>query len=117
MLVAITNSAKHVIAHIVPLPLLMLQTEQDIDWEHFFAPVAGTTKWLHATGITPLCGEVAAKVWVEHIKVARRNKVTVSIDLNHRPALASFSTLWSIAKEVVGIAHTLILVRVVIHPT
>ena len=39
-----------------------------------------------------------------------RQGVTVSIDLNHRPALAPFPVLWGIAKAVVGKAHTLILV-------
>ena len=34
------------------------QTEEDFDWGAIFAPAKGLTKWLHATGITPLCGQV-----------------------------------------------------------
>eukprot|EP00750_Incisomonas_marina_P009107 INCI15810.2.p1 GENE.INCI15810.2~~INCI15810.2.p1 ORF type:complete len:370 (+),score=69.12 INCI15810.2:68-1177(+) len=87
------------------------QTEEDFDWGAIFAPAKGLTKWLHATGITPLCGQVAPKVWTAHIEEAVRQGVTVSIDLNHRPALAPFPVLWGIAKAVVGKAHTLILAR------
>ena len=76
-----------------------IQQPQSFDWKHIYQ---GSTDhngaWLHATGITPLCGPQACKHWCEHLQIAAALSVPVSMDFNHRPALGSIEQLWEIVQ-------------------
>eukprot|EP00940_MAST-03C_sp_MAST-3C-sp2_P002394 g2394.t1 len=52
--------------------------------------------WVHQTGITPLCGVGAKENWKALMTACIALGTPISVDLNHRPALGSFSTLWNI---------------------
>lgn len=54
-----------------------------VDWERVFKDA----KWFHWTGITPAVSESAAQVCMEAVQEARKQKVTISCDLNYRAKL------------------------------
>ncbi|MBN1768175.1 MAG: sugar kinase [Prolixibacteraceae bacterium] len=60
-----------------------------IDWDTIFD---GAT-WFHWTGITPAISQGAADVCLEAIKVANKQGITVSTDLNYR------KNLWKYGKK------------------
>eukprot|EP00501_MAST-03F_sp_TOSAG23-6_P001954 GSMAST32.ASY1.ANO1.2038.1 assembled CDS len=65
--------------------------QPNFNWYNIFtSPIL--CDWVHATGITPLCGVLAQSLGL-----------TVSIDLNHRPALGTLSELWKIVSTVLYI--------------
>ena len=57
--------------------------------EFDFDAVFQDADWFHVAGITPAISETASQVVTEAVKAAKRNGVTVSVDLNYR------SKLWS----------------------
>jgi sugar/nucleoside kinase (ribokinase family) len=68
------------------------------DWDKLFRGV----HWYHSTGITPLLGTGPRAAWdaaLEAAADAKRtdgpDKLHVSVDLNHRPALGSLEELWA----------------------
>lgn len=60
----------------------------DFDFDKTFANV----DWFHFTGITPAISDKAALLTEEALKAAKRNNITVSVDLNYR------KKLWSTEK-------------------
>ena len=61
--------------------------------------------WVHVTGITPLLGGrstggagVPAAEWSKLVNTALSKGISVSCDLNHRPALGSIEELWSLVR-------------------
>lgn len=58
-------------------------TLSDFDFDEIFKDA----DWFHFTGITPALGPAAAALTEEALKAARRNGVTVSVDLNYRKKL------------------------------
>ena len=79
------------------------------DWRRIYGARKGV--WLHATGITPLLSASAKATWVEHIEVAQRLGVPVSLDLNHRAQLGTLAELWAIVSPLVSRIRVLILSR------
>jgi len=66
-------------------------------WKKIFKGKHGSNgAWVHATGITPLCGPQARARWDEHLQACATMSVPVSIDFNHRPALGTLEELWNI---------------------
>jgi len=55
----------------------------DFDWEVIFKGVT----WFHWTGITPALGGDLPAILEDALKVCRKNKITVSCDLNYRKNL------------------------------
>lgn len=55
----------------------------DVDWNNVFSDAS----WFHISGITPAISSTAADVSIEAVKAAKRMKLTVSCDLNHRKKL------------------------------
>jgi len=51
--------------------------------------VLAGASWLHWTGITPALGRGPAEILSEGLEAAREEDLTVSLDLNYRPALWS----------------------------
>ena len=60
----------------------------DFDFDKIFEGA----DWFHFTGITPAISDKAAVLTEEALKAAKRNNVTVSVDLNYR------KKLWSTEK-------------------
>ena len=56
---------------------------EDFDFDAIFKD----TDWFHFTGITPAISKKAAEVTEAALKAAKRNGVTVSVDLNYRKKL------------------------------
>ena len=56
-------------------------------WDNILKGITGNGAWVHATGITPMCGSHARARWIEHLQAAAKLSAPVSIDFNHRPAL------------------------------
>ncbi len=54
-----------------------------IDWDRVFAGAS----WFHWTGITPAISETAALTVQEALEAARRQGLTISVDLNYRARL------------------------------
>lgn len=54
-----------------------------VDWDAVFDGAG----WFHWTGITPAISQGAAETCMEAIRAARRNGLTVSVDLNYRAKL------------------------------
>ena len=79
---------------------------RNIDWQ---AVLSGAS-WLHATGITPMCGKHATKAWIAHVETAVGMGVPVSCDLNHRPALGKLIDLWSFVSPFVSRGHFQVLI-------
>lgn len=50
--------------------------------------------WVHLTGITPLLGEGPKSLWNRALTFAELDGVKISLDINHRPTLASREELW-----------------------
>eukprot|EP00946_MAST-07B_sp_MAST-7B-sp1_P005192 g5192.t1 len=73
------------------------QPSEGYKWSSAFEGKGVT--WLHATGITPLCGADATAHWIAHLKAAAAAKVPVFIDLNHRPALGTIEELWALFTD------------------
>ena len=71
---------------------------RSFDWDSLLKDVS----WVHATGITPMCGSIARTDWKGHIEAATRLGVQLSLDLNHRPALGTLLELWSVAGEYIS---------------
>lgn len=69
-----------------------------LDWNVIFRGA----DWFHWSGITPAISQGAADVCKEAIKAARKNKVTVSGDINYR------RNLWQYGKKVTDIMPELI---------
>lgn len=61
---------------------------EEFDFEEIFKGV----DWFHFTGITPALSDSATRCVEEALKAAKKNKVTVSVDLNFR------KKLWSTEK-------------------
>ena len=57
--------------------------EEDFNWNEIFADA----QWFHFTGITPALGKNVARICMEAVKVAKRQGLTVSCDLNYRKNL------------------------------
>ena len=57
--------------------------------EFDFDAIFDDVDWFHFTGITPALSDEAAELTEEVLKAAKRNKVTVSVDLNFRKKLWS----------------------------
>ena len=57
----------------------------DLDWER----ILENSRWFHWTGITPALSDSAAASLREGLEVAKRKKITVSVDLNFRRKLWS----------------------------
>ena len=57
----------------------------DLDWER----ILEKSHWFHWTGITPALSDSAAASLREGLKVARKKRITVSVDLNFRRKLWS----------------------------
>ena len=74
------------------------QPESSYPWKEIFQGQNNNGAWLHATGITPLCGPQALKHWNEHLAIAAAMNIPVSIDINHRAALGTIEELWNIMK-------------------
>lgn len=55
-------------------------------------------KWLHVTGITPPLGAGPFSAWKAAVAAAGAAGVSVSFDLNHRPALGGFDELWGMVE-------------------
>jgi len=55
----------------------------DLDWER----ILENSHWFHWTGITPALSDSAAASLREGLEVAKRKKITVSVDLNFRRKL------------------------------
>ncbi len=55
----------------------------DFDFDRIFE----AADWFHFTGITPAISDKAAILTEEALKAAKRNKLTVSVDLNYRKKL------------------------------
>jgi Entner-Doudoroff aldolase len=73
------------------------QPADGYDWAGTFTQPGIT--WLHATGITPLCGSDATSQWLAHLNAAAEAHVPVFIDLNHRPALGTIEELWALFTD------------------
>jgi 2-dehydro-3-deoxygluconokinase len=56
---------------------------EDFDFDAIFKDAT----WFHWSGITPALGANVAKILEEALKAAKRNNVTVSVDLNYRKKL------------------------------
>jgi 2-dehydro-3-deoxygluconokinase len=69
-----------------------------IDWNE----VLNGADWFHWSGITPAISQGAADCCLEAIKAARKNKVTVSGDINYR------RNLWQYGKKVEQVMPALI---------
>ena len=54
-----------------------------VDWENVFRDA----QWFHWTGITPAISQGAADTLLEAVKVAKKNGITISTDLNYRAKL------------------------------
>jgi 2-dehydro-3-deoxygluconokinase len=54
-----------------------------IEWDRVLQGIS----WLHFSAISPALSESVTMVCEEALEAASRHKITVSIDLNHRPAL------------------------------
>ena len=65
--------------------------------------------WVHQTGITPLCGVGARENWKALMASCAALDVPISVDLNHRPALGSFATLWDIVGPTLKAVRFLVL--------
>eukprot|EP00306_Pavlova_sp_CCMP459_P001939 CAMPEP_0185174530 /NCGR_PEP_ID=MMETSP1139-20130426/25365_1 /TAXON_ID=298111 /ORGANISM="Pavlova sp., Strain CCMP459" /LENGTH=705 /DNA_ID=CAMNT_0027740245 /DNA_START=98 /DNA_END=2215 /DNA_ORIENTATION=- len=65
-----------------------------LDWG---AALAGHA-WLHLTGITPLLGAGPLRAWRDALAQAHAHGVSVALDVNHRPALGTFTHLWSLIR-------------------
>ena len=61
----------------------------DIDWDRCFEGAS----WFHITGITPAISEGCCALAIESVKAAKRNGLTVSMDLNYR------KNLWKYGKR------------------
>ena len=69
----------------------------DINWEKAFEGV----DWFHITGITPAISESAMELSLESVKVAKRQGITVSCDLNYR------KNLWKYGKKAAEVMREL----------
>jgi 2-dehydro-3-deoxygluconokinase len=67
-----------------------------------FAPslrkLIGGARWIHLTGITPQLGELAKGTWSTAMAAAELDGINISLDLNHRAALAEWDELWEIVE-------------------
>jgi sugar/nucleoside kinase (ribokinase family) len=87
------------------------------DWNNIITNITKTTKkkssflWIHQTGITPLCGPHALQNWKGLMRSCVELDVPVSLDLNHRPALGTFSKLWNIVRLELSCVRFLVLSR------
>lgn len=59
-----------------------------LDWDHILKDAT----WFHWTGITPAISQGAADVCLEAIRIARKNNITISGDINYR------RNLWQYGK-------------------
>lgn len=86
------------------------QEDVKFDWPKIFAKRRGTHALrLHATGITPMCGPLAKRNWEDHMHAAINLALPITMDLNHRPALGTLSTLWAIMRPFVqGLQHLIL---------
>ena len=71
---------------------------QEFNWNEIFQ---GTT-WFHWTGITPAISQNLAEICLEAVKVAKKNGITISCDMNYR------SKLWQYGKKATEIMPELI---------
>jgi 2-dehydro-3-deoxygluconokinase len=69
-----------------------------IDWQKILKGAG----WFHYTGITPAISQGAADVCLEALKVARKNGITISGDINYR------RNLWQYGKSALDIMPSLI---------
>jgi 2-dehydro-3-deoxygluconokinase len=63
----------------------------DINWRQQLA----NSRWLVISGITPLLSAGARANWAAAMTFAELDGTLIALDLNHRPALGTFSELWS----------------------
>ena len=73
--------------------------KHNFDWDKIIKEMKPS--WCHATGITPLCGDNAAISWVNHVDACGNNKIPISIDFNHRPALGTLEKLWNLMQPII----------------
>jgi len=63
--------------------------------------VAQDTKWLHMTGITPMCSQSAKENWFNIMSTYQQQPgACISLDFNHRPALGTIEELWHFFEPV-----------------
>jgi Entner-Doudoroff aldolase len=69
----------------------------------------GSAQWLHLTGITPLLGGSARGLWSTMLATAELDGIKISLDFNHRTALAEWDELWRIIEPHLRKIHLLTL--------
>jgi len=63
--------------------------------------IAQDTKWLHMTGITPMCSQSAKENWFNIMSTYQQQSgACISLDFNHRPALGTVEELWHFFEPV-----------------
>lgn len=76
-----------------------------VDWDVVF----DGANWFHWTGITPAISQGAAESCLEAIQAARRNGLTVSVDLNYRAKLWKWGKeAGDVMEEMVSLCHVAI---------
>ena len=72
-------------------------------------------RWLALTGITPLLGDGPYDAWSSALSTAKALGVDVVLDLNWRPALGAFDTLWPMVERALPCVSLLILSEADLH--
>ncbi len=83
---------------------ISMMTADMVDWEKIFAD----TKWLHVSGITPALSDTLAETVIEIFRLARKNGVRTSYDLNYRGKLWKPEQAQKVNSEIVPFVEVLI---------
>jgi len=84
-----------------------LHSPGSLAWDQLLSTDRRT--WLHVTGITPLISGNARQSWDAAIAEAKRRKIPMSMDLNHRKQLGSLEELWAMVAPHAEALEVLIL--------
>lgn len=68
---------------------------EDFDWDKIFEGA----DWFHFSGITPALSEECAEITLDAVKAAKRNGLTVSVDLNYRENLWDALSFSKVIRE------------------
>lgn len=68
---------------------------EDFDWDKIFKDA----DWFHFSGITPALSEECAEITLDAVKAAKRNGLTVSVDLNYRENLWEADRFSKVMRE------------------
>lgn len=79
-------------------------TRKDFDWPSIFKDAT----WFHFTGITPALGGELPEICLDALKYCRKNRITVSCDLNYRGKLWSKQKAGEVMAELVPFVDVLI---------